>query len=117
MNARFFFTARRLPALLALGGLVLTGCFSDSGNNSSSDRAATLQGRVQGDNEGSSSGWEGTVITTHTIGADGSLGAARDSSNCGPDGRYTIETLHTGNQELIVRARRPTNRRRRSYAW
>jgi hypothetical protein len=113
MNAQSLFKGSRLPALLAFGCLALAGCNTDSSNdpNTDADRAV-IAGRVQGDIEASGSGtasgsgWENTLITTHTVNVDGSLSAAKDSGNANADGTFSLETAFEGSQDLIVRARR-----------
>jgi hypothetical protein len=110
MKTQTFIKDRKLPFLLALGCAALTGCMSDSGNNADETLAARIQGQIQGDIEvsgsGSTSGWEGTVVTAHSINQDGSLGAAQDSTTARASGSFVLETSARGSQEWILRARR-----------
>jgi hypothetical protein len=107
------FDNRKIPLLLAIAAAVLTGCFSDSGNNTPDGASASIRGTIQGDVEAgasgsSGSGWEGTVVTSHSIQADGSLGAAEDSATANANGSFTLVTEASGHQERILRARRGT---------
>jgi hypothetical protein len=115
MNTRTFTTFRHRAGALALALACSTlgvGCFSDSGNGPDDDEMTAIQGRVQGDIEVSGSGsvsgsgWEGTVVTTHEISANGTLGAAQDSVTASADGSFLLETSRTGHREWILRARR-----------
>lgn len=96
-------TASRLAFLLAIGSAGLTGCFSDSGNNSNNN-SGVLRGRIQGDLNTSSSTWAGTVVTTHTLSTDGTLSAPVDSVTAESDGSFTI--AGAGQKEWILRAHR-----------
>jgi hypothetical protein len=114
MHVQSLFKGSRFPAILAFGSLVFAACNTDSGNdpNNNNDERAVIAGRVQGDAEASgsgsssTSGWENTVITTHTLNADGSLSAAKDSGNANADGTFSLETAFEGSQDLVLRARR-----------
>ncbi|MCD6023878.1 MAG: hypothetical protein K0Q91_794 [Fibrobacteria bacterium] len=105
------FHNRKIPFLLAIAGAALTGCFSESGNNPPDGVSASIRGTIQGDVEAgasgsSGSGWEGAVVTSHSILADGSLGAAEDSTTASANGSFTLVTEASGHQERILRARR-----------
>jgi hypothetical protein len=103
LNKQSLMTSR-LALLLALGATTLTGCLSDSGNNSN-DVSGVLRGRLQGDANGvSATAWAGTSVTTHTVSADGTLSAAVDSVSAETDGSFTISGA--GAKEWIIRARR-----------
>src|SRR4051812_7740120 len=101
---------RKVQFALAIACAALTGCFSNSGNNPDDNNNAvasisgTLQGDASGGSSGSSSGsgWDGTVVTTHTLNADGSLGAAMDSATCNASGSFTIQTAARGEHEYIL---------------
>jgi hypothetical protein len=106
------FKNRKVPFLLAIAAAALTGCLSDSGNNTPDGAvSASIRGTIQGDVEtgasgSSGTGWEGTVVTSHTIQTDGSLGAAEDSTTAAANGTFTLVTKARGQQERILRARR-----------
>jgi len=99
----------------ALGCASLTGCFSDSGNNSSGGNTASIRGDVQGDVEQTSSGsgstsddWSGTVVTSYVLNADGSMSAAEDSTTTDAQGHFTLTVNAQNTGERIVKARRGT---------
>lgn len=114
MHAQSLFKGSRLPALLAFGAFALTACVNDSdnGKNDNDTDRAVIAGRIQGDVEGSGSGsasgsgWDNTVVTTHTVDANGTLSAAHDSATANSDGTYLLETDLMGNQEIVLRGRR-----------
>ena len=98
-----------LAVPFALGGALLTGCF-DSGTGSAAQNSASIRGEILGDVETSGSlsdtGWAGAIVTSHSILADGTLGAAEDSAVANAQGQFTLETDARGSQERILRARR-----------
>lgn len=94
--------------VVALGcASLMTGCLLDSNGEVSAEAEAHLAGQIQGEPESGSSGstdWEGAVVTTHEVDAEGSVGPAVDTAYAEANGEFRIRTRLRGEKALILRA-------------
>ena len=119
MNARTPSQTSRAALWLAAGlALVAGGCMLDAGGKASADvdlgDDAVITGTLQGDAAASSmaksastmsdADWEGTLVTTHEVDAEGEAGPAVDSANASADGSFEIRTRLRGERALLIRA-------------
>jgi hypothetical protein len=99
-------TIRTLGLMGALGvAAMMTGCNSSAGLDADAGSGVVISGQVAGSMAAATEG-DVTVVTTHEVEVDGTVGPVVDSTQASADGTFEIRTRLRGEKALIVRAKR-----------